>query len=373
MSERDPESRFFGVIPAGGVGSRLWPLSRAAAPKFLHDLAGSGRSLLRDTWDRLEPLTGAERIMVVTGVAHAEAVAGQLPALAERNTVLEGDPRDSAAAIGLAAAILHRRDPDVIIGSFAADHVIEDAELFRATVAQAVRIADAGYVTTIGIAPTAPATGFGYSRVGAALAVDGAPDARLVDAFVEKPDRATAEAYLASGDYLWNAGMFISRADLLLAEMARSRPALHAGLVEIAADWDDPDRREATAARVWPELEKVAIDYAVAEPAAADGRLAVIPGHFGWDDIGDFAAVSRLHSGEREGQLAVLGDADRVVAVDASGIVVAGGERTIALIGVPDVVVVDTGDALLVTTRDHAQQVKNIVDRLKQDGRTGLL
>lgn len=371
MSERRPDTRFYGIIPAGGVGSRLWPLSRASRPKFLHDLTGEGVSLLRATWDRLEVIAGADRIMVVTGAAHEQAVREQLPELTTADIVLEPAPRDSAAAIGLAAAILHRRDPDVIVGSFAADHVISDVASFRATVLQAVHAADAGYIVTIGITPTEPATGFGYCQLGDALEIDGAPDAHRVAAFVEKPDRETAERYLASGTFLWNAGMFIARADRLLAEIERSRPALYAGLIELAANWDEPETRAEALDRIWPGLEKVAIDYAVAEPAAEEGALVVIPGRFGWDDIGDFAAVSKLH--EDAVGLAVLGDADSVVAEEATGIVVPRGKRVISLLGVQDIVVVDTEDALLITTREHAQRVKNVVDALKEAGRDTVL
>ena len=178
-----PLERFYSVIPAGGIGSRLWPLSRADAPKFLHDLTGSGSTLLRATWDRLVPLSGEQRIMVVTGRAHRAAVEAQLPDLADHNVVLESDPRDSSAAICLAAAILMKREPDVIIGSFAADHVIRGDRLFRAAVTQAVAVADAGYITAIGIQPTEPAIGFGYIHSGRPLAIAGADSALLVDSF----------------------------------------------------------------------------------------------------------------------------------------------------------------------------------------------
>ena len=154
--------RFYSIIPAGGIGSRLWPLSRADAPKFLHDLTGSGSTLLRGTWDRLAPINGEQRIMVVTGRSHRAAVEEQLPALADHNVVLESEPKDSTAAIGLAAAILAKREPDVIIGSFAADHVIADQRAFVRAVHEAIAAADAGYIATIGITPTEPAVGFGY-------------------------------------------------------------------------------------------------------------------------------------------------------------------------------------------------------------------
>lgn len=364
--------RFYSVIPAGGIGSRLWPLSRADAPKFLHDLTGSGSTLLRGTWDRLQRICGTDRIMVVTGRAHRAAVEAQLPDLADSNVVLESEPKDSSAAIGLAAAILVRRHPDVIIGSFAADHVIGDQRSFRRAVIEAVTAADAGYIVTIGITPTEPAIGFGYIHCGAALEMAGAPSAVLVDSFVEKPDLDTARAYVEDGDYLWNAGMFISRADVLLEQLGKTEPALLDGLQQLAEAWDTP-RRGAVVDQVWPGLKKIAIDYTVAEPAALAGRLAVIPGDFDWDDVGDFAAIAKLHSGGRKSDLAILGENARVLADSSSGVVVSQSGRLISLIGVTDIVVVDTPDALLVTTSANAQRVKAVVDALKLSGRDDVL
>lgn len=363
---------FHAIIPAGGVGSRLWPLSRAGAPKFLHDLTGTGRTLLRETWERLLPLAGADGIMVVTGRAHRSAVEHQLPDLQAANLVLEAEPKESSAAIGLAAAILHRRHPDVIVGSFAADHVITDAERFRRTVQEAVAVARTGLITTIGITPVEPSIGFGYIRCGAPLEVEGAPHAELVDRFVEKPDLETATAYVRSGDYLWNAGMFIARADRLLEELALTQPELHQGLLEIAAAWDT-DRREDVVDAIWPLLPKIAIDYSVAEPAAEAGRLAVVRGDFPWDDVGDFSSLAKLLSGGRPGDLAILGEGARVLADSSSGVVVSQSKRLISLVGVTDIVVVDTPDALLVTTREHAQRVKAVVDAIKSAGRNDLL
>ena len=368
-----PLDRFYSVIPAGGIGSRLWPLSRADAPKFLHDLTGSGQTLLRDTWDRLVPVSGEQRIMVVTGRAHRAAVEAQLPALADHNVVLESEPRDSTAAIGLAAAILERREPGVIIGSFAADHVITNQALFRQAVTQAVAVADAGYIALVGIQPTEPAIGFGYIHCGGAVEIAGAPSAMAVDSFKEKPDLATAQSYLSTGGYLWNASMFISRADRLLEEIGRSEPELLAGLLELAAAWDDPATRGPAVDRIWPGLKKIAIDYSVAEPAAAAGRLAVVPGYFDWDDIGDFASLAKLNSGGRKSDLAILGENARVLSDSSSGIVVSQSKRVISLIGVKDIVVVDTPDALLVTTSEHAQRVKAVVDALKLSGSSDVL
>ncbi|HEY8821365.1 MAG TPA: mannose-1-phosphate guanylyltransferase [Dermatophilaceae bacterium] len=356
---------FWAVIPAGGAGTRLWPLSRSFSPKFLHDLTGAGRSLLQTTWDRLHPLCG-DHIIVVTGILHEPAVRAQLPALAAVNLVAEPSPRDSMAAIGLAAAILERRDPNAVIGSFAADHVIGEPEVFADCVREAVVVARAGHLVTIGIEPTHPATGFGYIQVGDSLAMPAAPNGRAVRSFVEKPDEATARDYLATGEYRWNAGMFVVRASILLDLVARFHPMMAASLRDIAAE---PERL----AELWPELPKIAIDHAVAEPAAAEGRVAVVPGRFPWDDVGDFTSLGSLLSATRDVPgLKVLGDVDLVVAKDATGVVIPGSGRTVAMLGLDDIVVVDTPDALLITTREHAQEVKALVDLLKATGREHL-
>ncbi len=367
MAENSAMDRFYSVIPAGGIGSRLWPLSRADAPKFLHDLSGSGRSLLRDTWERLAPISGEQRVMVVTGRAHRAAVEKQIPELADANVVLESEPRESSAAIGLAAAILQQREPGVIIGSFAADHVITQSEAFRETVVQAVNAADAGYIVTIGITPTEPSVGFGYILTGDALDLPGAPTAMVAQRFVEKPDLETAKKYLKSKKYLWNGGMFIARADKLLEQLGKAEPELLAGLLELAEAWDTP-QRGAVVDQVWPGLKKIAIDYTVAEPAALDGTLAVVPGDFSWDDVGDFASIAKLHSTGRGSELAILGKNARVLSDSSSGVVVSQSGRVISLIGVKDIVVVDTPDALLVTTSEHAQRVKSVVDALRLGG-----
>ena len=305
----EPIEDFYAVIPAGGIGSRLWPLSRADAPKFLHDLTGSGNTLLRDTWNRLEPLAGHDRIAVVTGRAHRAAVEKELPGIPDKNVFLESEPRDSAAAIGLAAAILARREPDVIIGSFAADHVIRVPHLFDWAVRQAVATAREGYICTIGIQPSEPSVGFGYIKKGAEFVVDGAPEAALVESFVEKPDLDTAKAYFADRSYLWNAGMFISRADVLLGEIAENQPQLLRGADGARRGLGRPRRAAARSSTgSGRRSRKIAIDYAVAEPAAAKGRLAVIPGHFDWDDVGDFASLAKLNSHGRKNDLAILGE-----------------------------------------------------------------
>ncbi|HEV7194372.1 MAG TPA: sugar phosphate nucleotidyltransferase, partial [Pedococcus sp.] len=260
--------------------------------------------------------------------------------------------------------LLEARDPDAVLGSFAADHVIGDEGAFRECVASALCAAQEGFVVTIGIEPTHAATGFGYIELGEPL---GSGQACAVTQFVEKPDRARAEAYLATGRYRWNAGMFVVRASVLLDLLAQWHPDLAAGLRALAAS---PGRLD----ELWPGLEKIAIDHAVAEPAAAEGRVAVVPGGFGWDDVGDFRSLGGLLA-DAEGmpQVRVLGDASLLQMVDSSGVVVPGSGRVVAVVGLDDVVVVDTPDALLVTTRERAQDVKAVVDALRAAGRTDLL
>lgn len=342
------------VIPAGGAGTRLWPLSRSGAPKFLHDLTGSGRTLLQATVDRLAPVAGA-RTMVVTGAVHLAAVTEQLPEVDAEWLLAEPSPRDSMAAIGLAAALLERHDPEAVLGSFAADHVVTDDEAFLDCVRRAVTAASKGWLVTLGISPTHAAAGFGYLHPGPEL--DGLAGTHAVQEFVEKPTVAVAQDYVAAG-YLWNAGMFVVRPTVLLDLLASTDRTFAATLREIAAA---PE----LLAQLWETLPKIAIDHAVAEPAAAQGRVAVVPGDFGWDDIGDFDSLAGLLPAPQDGGPTVLGDASLVCAIDSSGLVVPHGDRVIAVVGLDDVVVVDTGDALLVTTRARAQDVKVIAARLK--------
>ncbi|GAA1509388.1 mannose-1-phosphate guanylyltransferase [Nocardioides humi] len=351
---------FWAVVPAGGAGTRLWPLSRSRAPKFLHDLTGSGRSLLEQTQDRLAPLVG-DRLLVVTGEAHRTAVRAQLATLPDDAVVAEPSARDSMAAIGLAAALLGRRGAEVM-GSFAADHVITDPDGFAAAVAAAVDAARDGWLVTIGIEPTFASSAFGYIRQGDDL--PGHPAARKVAEFVEKPSVPVAEEYLATGRYRWNAGMFVVRPTVLLDLLAEQDPGFAATLRTIAAE---PDRLP----ELWETLPRIAIDHAVAEPAAAAGRVVTIPGGFGWDDIGDFDSLAGLLGDDDA--CTVLGDPALTRLIGASGIVIPGSGRVVAVIGLDDVVVVDTPDALLVTTRARAQEVKNVVSALRDQGRTDLV
>ncbi len=355
MSAPSPDAAaipdFAAVIPAGGVGSRLWPLSRPDRPKFLLDVLGEGRTLLQATLDRVQPL--ADITMVVTGARHVAAVAEQLPTLTEADVVAEPSPRDSMAAIALAAAILERRHGPIVIGSFAADQVIRKPSAFDAAVREAVEVARAGKVVTIGVEPTGPSEAFGYIEAGGLIGTT----ARDVATFTEKPDAATAATFLATGRYLWNAGMFVVRTDVLLAHLGRLQPGILAGVRELGAAWDGPGRDDALA-RWWPTLTRIAIDHAIAEPVAAHGGVAVIPADLDWNDVGDFDSLAGLFSPRPDGVIEVnRGDVTAVE--DAPGAVVIGGDRPVVVIGIPHAVVVDSGDALLVTTRIAAQQVKN--------------
>jgi mannose-1-phosphate guanylyltransferase len=359
---------FSAVVPAGGSGTRLWPLSRSHEPKFLHDLTGTGRTLLQATVDRLGPLAPPERTFVVTGGAHAASVARQLPALPSGNVVVEPSPRDSAPAIGLAAAILHQRDPHAVMGSFASDHVVLDGAAFVHALRSAIEVAETGRLVTIGMTPTRPETGFGYVHQGSELGVGGA---YAVTEFAEKPPYDVALRYLESGEYLWNASMFVWRTSVFLAELARQQPQLADGLRRIAADWDTP-RREDTLGELWPALPRISVDHAVMEGAAAQGLVATVPAAFGWSDVGDWDGLGTIASDGAP--VTVLGDASRVLAVDSTGsVAVPASGRLVTMLGLRDVVVVDTDDAVLVVARHRAQEVKGIVDVLKARGSTDLV
>lgn len=366
----------YAVIPAGGSGTRLWPLSRAGHPKFLHPLTGTDDSLLQATVERLAPLSGPERTLIVTGVAHAAAVARQLVGVPEENILVEPSPRDSCAAIALAAAVIARRDPEAIMGSFAADHLIANGEKYVEVVRQAMAGAEQDLLMTVGINPTRPETGYGYLQCGGPIG-DG-PVLR-VEEFKEKPAYDIAEQYVKSGNYLWNASMFVWKVEVFLNELARQQPQLHAGVQRIATAWDTPNREEVLG-DVWSTLPKISVDYAVMEGAAAAGKVGTVGGEFGWNDVGDFHTLGEVLSADLAGNVVLgsardgdkardslgvlLQDAERLVVVPQSG-------RLVAALGVRDLIIVDTPDAVLVCPRDRAQDVKQIVDELKGRGAHG--
>jgi mannose-1-phosphate guanylyltransferase len=361
---------FYAVIPAGGSGTRLWPLSRTDHPKFLHPLTGTDRSLLQATFDRLAPLVGPDHVYVVTGAAHADAVAAQLPQLPAANLLVEPSPRDSCAANALATGIIEQRAPGAVVGSFAADHLINDVAAFHDVVRAAVECAREGQLMTIGITPSRPETGYGYLECGDPLGPTSALDAKgqRVLAFREKPSQDVAAEYLKSGRYLWNAGMFVWRADVFLDQLRQRRPDVAAPVDRIAQAWDGPDR-ESVLSTVWPTVPKVAVEYAVMEPASLDGLVSTVPGDFGWSDIGDFETVGTLLGRDVDG-VTVVGDAASVLGLDSDGVIAVPSQgRLIALLDVHDLVVVDTPDAVVVARRDRVQDVKKLTELLKERGR----
>ena len=363
---------FWAVIPAGGSGTRLWPLSRAQRPKFLLPLLGN-RSLLQQTADRLSPLADPTRTMVVCGPSHAAAVARQLPSVPEGQLIVEPAPRGSLPAIALATALIARIDPDAIVGAFAADHDVADPATLLMAVQTASLAAKAGRLVTIGIEPTRPETGYGYiERTGEVVAHSDrsaeppSPGTAYAAArFHEKPDLERATAYVETGRYLWNASMFIFTAGTLMTNLERYQPELFAAVNRIADAWDTPDR-EPVMAEVWSALQVMNIDEGIMEPAAADGTVAVVPADFGWSDVGDWHGLGELIEHDGLGN-SVRGDFLQLETRDS--VVWSETGRVVALIGMENVVVVDTEDALLVIDRSRAQDVRKVVDELKAQAR----
>lgn len=356
---------FWGVIPAGGSGTRLWPLSRSARPKFLLPLLGRD-SLLQQTFARLARLTPPERILVVCGPAHAAAVTRQLPDLPVENVIIEPSPAGTGPALALASALIHRQDPRAIMGSFAADHDVTDLDAFCSAVRTAVVAAQTGDLVTIGLTPTRPETGYGYiERTDHVRVATPSGTAYRAARFVEKPDLERAEEYIASGNFLWNASMFIWRVDSLAEELRRLQPEILAGVRKIAAAWESREQERVTA-RVWTALPNVTIDQGVMEHAT---RVSVVPSEMGWSDVGDWHGLGELIEHDDLGN-SVRGD---MMQIDTTNSVVwSETGRMIATIGIDNVVVVDTDDALLVVDRNRAQDVRKVVDGLKEAMRSRL-
>jgi mannose-1-phosphate guanylyltransferase len=358
------DDRFWAIVPAGGSGTRLWPLSRAERPKFLLTLTGK-RSLLQQTVDRLGSLATPERTLVVCGPAHAVPVARQLPELPEANIIVEPAPRGSGPAIVLATALIARREPDAIVGSFAADHEVEDQEAFNRAIETAIVAARQGWLVTVGLEPTRPETGFGYiERTTDVVVRTDHGTAYRSERFVEKPDLATAKAYLAAGRSLWNASMFVWQASTLLEEVERLQPDLFAAVTRIADAWATPDQERVTA-QVWAELAESTIDQGILEHAE---RVAVVPANLGWSDVGDWNNLGELIEQDGAGNR-VRGDMVQEASTDC--IVWSETGRLVALVGLTDLAIVDTEDALLVVNRSCVQEVRRIVGQLKTANRSG--
>ncbi len=346
------------VILSGGSGTRLWPLSRESHPKQFLPLLGD-RSLLQMTWLRLRGLPGMSPPLVVANEEHRFLVAEQLRLVEATPSALVLEPvgRNTAPAIAVAAMRAMADGGDPVLLVLPSDHVIADEPGFRAAVLQALPAAEAGELVTFGIVPTAPETGYGYIKAAAGEGV------RPVLEFVEKPDAQTAQGYLASGDYFWNSGMFAFRASRYLEELQRTRPAM----VAAARESLDKATRDADFLRLdkdaFAACPSDSIDYAVME---STDRAAVLPINVGWNDVGSWSALWSVVDQDGDGN-AHRGD---VVARDCRNTLAIGDKRLIALIGLDDVVVVDTDDAVLVAHRDRVQEVKDVVATLKRDKRT---
>lgn len=356
------------LILAGGSGTRLWPYSRRARPKQLLPLLGD-TTLLQDTVARIAPLIPPERVWVLTSTEYVTDTRAQLPQVPADQVVAEPLALGTAAAVGLGATLLAARDESATLAVLSADHVIQPAAAFREDLDRAAAVAADGWLVTFGIQPLGPETGYGYIEMGEALA--GQPAGRRIARFVEKPDAATAARYVAGGRHLWNSGIFVWRADSILAAFRRHLPALSARLAEIAALANaGPAALAEGLPEVWQRIsDRTTIDYGIMERS---DRSACLPARFAWNDVGSWAAVAEVLGAASPGEEPILvGDA---WAEDCRGLLVLGrGERLVAAVGLTDLVIVDTPDALLVCHRDQAQQVKRIVERLAAAGREDVL
>lgn len=348
----------FAVILAGGSGTRFWPESRGAAPKQLLALGHDGTPLLAATVERALAHVPPDRVVVVTAERLMDASRRVAPALPKTCFLGEPSPRNTSAAIAWANAVVMKEHPDAVIGVFPADQSIADRASFSQSVALAFRAAEDGGIVTLGIQPTRPETGYGYIELGDAI------DERIarVARFVEKPDARRAAEFVASRRHLWNAGMFFYLADHMDGALRAHVPDVHSGVARFLASSTDAERAAAFA-----QLPSISIDYGVMERVS---DVRVVRDASGWSDVGSYATAWELAPKDINGNATP----PSAVCIDARrNLVRTKRELTVALLGVDDLIVVDTGDALLIAPRDRAQDVRGVVDELKRRGRTDLL
>ena len=355
--------RITAVIMAGGKGERFWPRSRSACPKQFLSLTTDGRTMIQKTIDRLLPLVQPEDIFIVTGEMYLELVNAQLPEIPQENILAEPCPRNTAPCVGLAAGIIQKKYGDAVMLVLPADHLIHAEDMYRDTLRKAAIAAEDGMnLITLGITPTYPETGYGYIRYIPGSSRNGVYG---VERFVEKPDIRTARSYLREGSYLWNSGMFIWKASTILANISEYMPVLSEGLIPIAESFGTPYFRQTLRER-FPALPMESIDYGIMEKAA---HIFTIPGSFGWDDAGSWLALERINHTDEDGNL-LIGD---IVSVATKNCTISGGKRLIAALGLEDLVIVDTPDALLVCDKNSTQDIRKIIAELREQNRTELL
>jgi mannose-1-phosphate guanylyltransferase len=348
----------FAIVMAGGSGTRLWPLSRRRSPKQLLALTGE-TSLLQQTVARIGTLLKPHDIYVITSAAHVRATQEQLPQLPADNVLGEPLARSTGVAAALATA-LARRESDELAIVLPADHYIGDEAAFAEALREAARAAERGYLVTLGVVPSNPATGYGYLKVGERLHPS-VPTA-LVDRFVEKPNAADAARFLDEGGYLWNAGIFVWRVYAFRQALERFQPRLAAALDRIAALHRTPGWMSEVR-EIVEELPAIQIDAGIAEAAAAEGRVAVVPLDAEWSDIGSWSALLQALSAKTGVSLVASG---RHLDHDSERVLVHGGDRLVVTVGLRDVIIVDTPDALLVCARDRAEEIKPVLDEIAE-------
>lgn len=350
---------YYALIMAGGSGTRLWPLSRQSHPKQVLKLVEE-RTMFQHAVNRIESLFHPERIYVVTGAEHATQLMAQSPELAPDHFIIEPEGRGTAPAIGLGAVHIRRQDPQAVMVVLTADHFIANADHFRQVLKAAAQVAQEGHLVTLGIKPDSPFTGYGYIKQGDSLEVVDVFPVFRVERFTEKPDPQTAIQMVKSGEYSWNSGMFIWRVDRILEEFTRQMPEFYTHLSVIEATLGTPTY-EATLQRIWPLVTKQTIDYGVMEGAR---DVVVIPVDIGWTDVGSWGSLLNLLPTDQDGNILV----GPHIGIDTHNCLVFSSKRLIATIGVQGLVIVDTDDALLICTKDREQEVREIVERLKQNG-----